>query len=169
MKQIWEEFCKLLKGYGGADSWLNPPCPPEVLAAVEQDLGLELPSPLRELLALNDGQLLDRPGIFKSVSGWDLYRRLVFLDTQSIVEARRVQLADEDLVREFGEPELVFAIAGTVELFTEAYSIHLESGHVSLLWTFAHDWTLPVDWQLGKFPRGRSLDEFLTSQIGMYR
>lgn len=164
----WTRFCEILRGYGKAVSTLNPPCPAEMILAVEQRLQFDLPSSLKALLRLSNGQRLDQDGIFKSVSGWNVYRRQVFLDVESIPTAYERFLRDEVLVDEFGTDEIPFAVAGTPESHPEVFTIHRESQVVSLIWSDYRDPLMPAAWQVTRAPRGADLAEFLHRQIALF-
>jgi hypothetical protein len=168
LKSAWQDFVRLIGGYGGAASSLNGPCPPETLRRVEDALGFELPGSLAELLGWNNGQKLDRKGLFKSISGWDVYLRPVFLDAESIVTAYRRLIRDETLREELGEQEVPFAAANRPESFFEVFSVNRQDQRVSLLWT-CYDPLMPPDWQISRFARGRDLTEFVRSQIRLYK
>jgi hypothetical protein len=163
----WEELLGALKRYPKALPSLNPPCPDETIRDVERDLGFTLPAPLVALLKLNNGQILEAAGIFKSVSGWDAYFRHVFLDAESVAIAYRALIRDENLVEEFGLHEIPFAVEGRPDHYKEMYSIHSKTQKVSLLWTF-YDPTLPASWGTQKLPRGEDLAEFLGRQVALY-
>jgi hypothetical protein len=165
----WNAFVDRLKIFPEPLSTLNPPCPEETIREAERRLGFRLPSSLAVLLRLNNGQQLDSPGLFKSVSGWDVYRRSIFLDAESIATAYQSFLRDEVLVASFGTDEIPFALAGSPDSFDEVFSIHRETQDVSLIWTASIDPFTPADWQVSRFPRGADLATFLETQIALYR
>ncbi len=101
LAQAWEQFTGALKAYPKVYSALNEPCSSERIRQAERELGFELPEPLVRLLELSDGQKPDTPGIFKSVSGWDRYRRHVLLDVESVVAVYRHYVEDEQLMAQF--------------------------------------------------------------------
>src|SRR5437764_6140975 len=108
----WEELRGVLKLYPKALASLNPPCPADTIRKVEHDLTFDLPEPLRTLLKWNNGQTPDSTGIFKSVSGWNVYRRHTFLDAESVAIAYEAFLRDENLLEEFGDQEIPFSVEG---------------------------------------------------------
>jgi hypothetical protein len=163
----WTDFVEMLEIYPVAGSALNPPCPEEAIRAVEHRLQLSLPLSLVTLLKQNNGQQHEQPGIFKSVSGWDVYRRSVFLDAESIAAAYERFLQDEVLVESFRTDEIPFAAAGKPG-FDEVFSVHRETQAVSLIWTAHIDPFTPADWQVSRFPRGTDLAEFLARQKALY-
>jgi hypothetical protein len=166
--ESWRRFVDTLKYFCDTVSFLNPPCPEETLRAVEQRLGFSLPSPLAEVLRINNGQAFDRPGIFKAVSHWNLYNRHVFLDAESIATAYETFARDELLMAEGWAGEIPFALAGKPEYLKEVFSIQRSDGKVSLIWTAIYDPWMPEDWQVSKLKRGDDLSDFLAKQIGLY-
>jgi hypothetical protein len=164
----WQEFKNVLRLYGNAASCLNLPCPSDKIAAVELALGMKLPLDLVEILKLNDGQTLERKGIFKSVSGWDLYRRHIFLDIDSIAIAYETFIQDNVLLQEFGDKEIPFAVSNQLSSYDEVFSINRDTQRVSLIWTQYIDPFNPPEWQVGKFVRGENLVEFLKQQSKFY-
>jgi hypothetical protein len=166
--ESWRRFVDTLKCFGDAVSIPNPPCPEETLRAVEQRLGFSLPSPLAEILRINNGQAFDRPGIFKAVSYWNKYNRHVFLDAESIATAYETFARDELLMAEGWAGEIPFALFGNPESFKEVFSIQRSNGKVSLIWTAIYDPLMPWDWQVSKLPRGDDFSDFLAKQIGLY-
>jgi len=168
LAQAWEQFTGTLKVYPKAFSSLNGPCPSEKIRQAERDLGCELPEPLVRLLELSDGQKPDTPGIFKSVSGWDRYRRHVLLDAESIVAVYRHYVEDEQLMAQF-PGEVPFAAEKRSSCWDEVFTIHQETRKVSLIWTSAPDPFLPPEWQFSRFGRGETLAEFLRWQVTLYR
>jgi hypothetical protein len=120
------------------------------------------------LLELSDGQKPDTPGIFKSVSGWDRYRRQIFLDVESIVAVYRHFAEDELLMASF-PGEVPFAAEKRSSCWDEVFTIHRETQKVSLVWKSAPDPFLPPDWQLSRFGRGEDLADFLRFQVKLYR
>jgi hypothetical protein len=164
----WEHFTGVLKCYGNAYSSLNEPCSSERIRQAERDLGFELPEPLVRLLELSNGQKPDTDGIFKSVSGWNRYRRQIFLDVESIVAVYRHYVEDELLVKQF-PGEIPFAAEHRSTCWDEVFTIHRETRKVSLIWTSAPDPTLPPDWQFNRFGRGEDLAGFLRLQGMLYR
>lgn len=165
----WQDFTGVLKIYGNALASLNPPCPPNPIRDAESALGFALPNSLAELLKLNNGQKLDSPGIFKSISGWDVYRRSVFLDAESVVIAYRAFVGDEGLLKVFGDKEIPFAVAGSPSSYDEMFSVNRDDGRVSLLWTGAGDPFLPFDWRVARYKRGNDLAEFIRAQAALFR
>lgn len=176
--EAWERFKSVLKLYGKAHLFLNPPCSAERIQEVERKLNFEFPSTLKYLLAINNGQRIDdegiKKGIFKSVSGWDVYERHVFLSLEEIRKAYKSFIDDKVLVEEFGANEIPFAIAVCPVPFNqtqykEAFCINSSTGAVSLIWTQHIDPTTPPEWQVEKFKRAESLIEFIEGQIELYR
>ena len=106
-------------------------------------------------------------GIFKSVSGWDAYHRHIFLDVESLVAVCRSFVENEVLVKEF-PGEVPFASESRSSCWGEVFTIHRETGKVSLIWT-TYDPLLPPDWQLNRFGRGETLAKFLRRQVTLYR
>ncbi|MCX7852286.1 MAG: SMI1/KNR4 family protein [Caldilineales bacterium] len=172
LAEAWERFRQALKLYGEACWVLNPPCSTEEVHEVETRLGFELPPSLKALLAINNGQRIDndriKMGIFKSVSGWDVYERHVFLGIRDIEIAYRTFIDNTVLRSEFGVNEIPFAIAGNPTSYKEAFCINRSTGVVSLIWTDHVDLFNPAEWQVKKFTRARSLAEFVQKQIELY-
>jgi hypothetical protein len=164
----WTEFATVLKGYG-KDSSLNEPCPPEAIRNAERELGFELPPALATLLKLSDGQTPDSTGLFKSVSGWDVYLRHSFLGAEGLAVAYRNFVENEYLLEVFGDQELPFAVVGTPDDYREVFSVNRETGEVSLIETQIIDPRLPPEWQLTRHPRAESLAKFLRDQTILYR
>jgi hypothetical protein len=173
LAKTWERFRGVLKLYGLDASLLNPPCSSDEIRKVENKLGLELPSMLAQLLSLNDGQKLDgggaNTGIFKSISGWDVYERQVFLGVDDMGKAYRTFVGDRVLTKEFGVGEIPFAIAGSPAKYREAFCINSSTQSISLIWTQHSDLSNPPEWQVYKFSRAKSLTEFIEKQIELYR
>jgi len=168
LASAWEQFTGVLKRYSKAFASLNEPCPSEKIRQAERDLGFELPELLVRLLELSDGQKPDTPGIFKSISGWDRYRRHIFLDVDSIVAVYRHYVEDEQLMAQF-PGEVPFAAEKRSSCWDEVFAIHRETRKVSLIWTSAADPTLPPEWQFHLFGRGETLADFLRWQVTLYR
>jgi hypothetical protein len=165
----WERFTGILKRYGRG---LNPPCAPAQIRETEQQLNYELPLMLKTLLSLNNGQLMDavgiKNGIFKSLSGWGVYERHIFLDIAGIQTAYQVFCGDGVLLAEFGRDEIPFAVAGKPERYKEAFCIHWLTGSISLIWTDYVDPFNPPEWQVQLFPRAGTLAQFVQKQIELY-
>ncbi|MDW8319453.1 MAG: SMI1/KNR4 family protein [Anaerolineae bacterium] len=172
LAEAWEQFRQALELYGEASRVLNPPCSTEQVHEVETRLGFELPPSLKALLAINNGQRIDnernKRGIFKSVSGWDVYERHVFLGIRDIETAYRTFIDDTILRSEFGVEEIPFAVAGNPTRYKEAFCINRSTGVVSLIWTDYVDPFSPADWQVKKCTRARSLAEFVQKQVELY-
>jgi hypothetical protein len=175
--ETWERFTHALKIYN-AHLLLNPPCAAEQIQEVDKEFALDFPSPLKSLLALNDGQRIDdegvKKGIFKSVSGWNVYERHIFLSCEEIKKAYKSFIDDEILVEEFGTNEIPFAIAVSPIPYShiqykEAFCINSSTGAISLIWTQYIDVMNPPEWQVAKFRRADSLIEFIERQIELYR
>jgi hypothetical protein len=170
--ETWGQFSEVLKRYGKAYSLLNLPYSVEQIQAVEKKFNFELPGTLKSLLALNNGQQVgdedNKSGIFKSVSGWNVYERHVFLGIEAIKTAYATFIQDPILVAEFGANEIPFAVAGSPTQFREAFCIHAKTGKVSLIWTQYVDPFNPPEWQVQKFKRGESLIQFIEKQIELY-
>jgi hypothetical protein len=171
--QAWEQYKSILKAYGGADALLNPPCSAQQVGEVETRLSFALPLSLRALLTLNNGQRLDEQGmakgIFKSVSGWDVYQRQVYLGIQEIEAAYKAFVDDNVLIAEFGAGQIPFAVAGSPTHYTEAFCIDFSTETVNLIWTQHVDPFNPPEWQVHKFRRAESLTEFVQRQIELYQ
>jgi hypothetical protein len=167
--KAWREFEGRLKIYGNALSALNSPCSGEAIAELEERLKFRFPRSLGELLRLANGQKLDRPGVFKSISGWDRYMRHVFLDAASIATAYENFVGNEVLVAEFGSRQIPFSVAGTPDSYRECFCVHAEQQTVSLIWADVNDPWLPPEWQVARYARGRDLAEFLDRQTALYR
>ncbi|QZZ20443.1 SMI1/KNR4 family protein [Leptothermofonsia sichuanensis E412] len=171
--ESWEQFQQVLELYGEVHLILNPPCSTEQIHALETRLGFELPSSLKVLLAINNGQRVHnngaKKGIFKSVSGWDVYERHTFLGIQDIETAYRTFIDDSVLRSEFGVSEIPFAVAGSPTGYREAFCLNRSTDVVSLIWTEHADPFNPAEWQVGKFTRAESLAEFIQKQIEFYR
>lgn len=164
----WTELASVLKGYGMA-FLLNGPCPSEVIRNAERKLGFELPPALATLLKLSDGQTPDSTGLFKSVSGWDVYLRHRFLGAEGLAVAYRKFVKNGDLLELFGDQEIPFAVVGTPDNYREVFSVNRETGEVSLVETQIIDPLLPPDWQIARHRRAGSLAEFLRDQVSQYR
>jgi len=175
--KTWERFTGVLKIYK-AHLLLNPPCAAEQIQELGKKFDLDFPSPLKSLLALNNGQRIDdegiKKGVFKSVSGWDVYERHIFLSLEEIKKAYKSFIDDEVLVEEFGKDEIPFAIAVSPIAYSqiqykEAFCINSSTGIVSLIWTQHIDFMNPPEWQVAKFKRAESLMEFIERQTELYR
>lgn len=163
LQKNWQDFSsKKIAEY------LNPPCATSNIEAAENDLGFALPKELTQLLVLNNGQKLEAEGIFKNISGWDIYNKLKFLDCNSIVWAYKEILNDEDLLGEFGLDLIPFATKGGKDFLGDTYAINIHTGEIFILWTEAADWTLPKEWQFGIFKRGDSLIDFIKLQTMLF-
>jgi hypothetical protein len=197
--EVWDQFINVLKLYCDAPSLLNPPCSTQNILEVEGKLDFELPYMLKTLLTLNNGQRIDREvvmktsrwqkvanmigyhakepsankgnaqGIFKSISGWDVYDRHIYLGLEGIQTAYKTFIDDDVLVAEFGTNEIPFAVAGSAEKYREAFCINYVTGIVSLIWTLYYDPFNPPEWQIEKFIQAESLAEFIEKQITLYR
>ncbi|UZQ54117.1 SMI1/KNR4 family protein [Trichothermofontia sichuanensis B231] len=171
--ESWEQFRQVLAVYCETHLVLNPPCSTEQIHEVETRLSFELPSSLKVLLSMNDGQRVNSNGvkkaIFKSVSGWDVYERHIFLGIRDIETAYRTFIDDSVLRSEFGVNEIPFAVAGSPTRYREAFCLNRSIGVVSLIWTEYTDPFNPAKWQVDKFTRSQSLAEFIQKQIEFYR
>jgi hypothetical protein len=175
--KAWEQFTHVLKIYN-AHLLLNPPYTAEQFQEVDRNFNFDFPSPLKSLLALNDGQRIDdegiKKGVFKSVSGWNVYERHIFLSLEEIKKAYKSFIGDEVLVEEFGTNEIPFAIAVSPVPYShiqykEAFCINSSTGAISLIWTQYIDPMNPPEWQVAKFRRAESLIEFIEKQTELYR
>jgi hypothetical protein len=164
----WERFCGRLRIYGKALESLNGPCSSDEMQAAEARLGIALPGPLRHLLTLNNGQRAGTVGIFKSLSGWDVYQRHVFLSAEAVAGAYHDFVQDELLATQFGVEEIPFAVAGKADCGSLC-SVQAQTGAVSLIDTEVHDWTLPDEWQLVRRRWAPTLSLFLDDQTAQYR
>ncbi len=171
--ESWEQFRQVLEVYGDVHLVLNPPCSTGQIREVETRLGFELPPSLKALLAINNGQRVNsnrvKKGIFKSVSGWDVYERHIFLGIREIETAYRTFIGDSVLRSEFGVSEIPFAVAGSPREYREAFCLNRSTGVVSLIWTEHADPFNPAEWQAKKFTRAEFLAEFIQKQIEFYR
>jgi hypothetical protein len=176
--ETWKRFIDVLKLYSNAHLLLNSPASTDEIQNVEGEINLELPSTLKSLLALNNGQLIDdegmMKGIFKSISGWDIYERHVFLSVRGISNAYKSLIDNKVLVEEFGIHEVPFAVALRLTPYSqiqykEAFCINSLTGIVSLIWTQPIDPINPPEWQIAKFRRAGSLKEFIERQIELYK
>jgi len=166
---VWQEFVSTLRLYGNAASCLNEPCPHSKIASVESDLNFELPIALVELLTLNNSQKSDSKGVFKSVSGWDVYRRHTFLDVESIAAVYKTFVQVKTLCEEFGDKEIPFAADALRSSPREVFSINRDDQSVSLIWTGYTDPFNSPEWQVAKFARGNNLIEFVRQQVSFYQ
>lgn len=170
--ETWERFRYILKLYN-ADVLLNPPCTTEQIQEMNQKVGVDFPSTLKSLLTLNNGQHIGiKKGIFKSVSGWDVYEKHVFLSLEEIWAAYKSFINNKILVEEFGKSEIPFAVSPvqfSQMQYKEAFCINSATGTVSLIWTQYIDPMNPPEWQVEKFKRAESLIEFIEKQIELYR
>lgn len=173
LQDVWRQFKTILTGYNQEESTLNPPCSIVSIRQAESRLGFELPDPLKEILFENNGQRLAGEGvknsIFKSISGWNLYERHVFLGIEAIETAYQTFIADKILFAEFGTGEIPFAVAGNPAHFREAFCIDHSTHTVSLIWTQFPDPFNPPEWQVQKFNRAESLAGFIEKQIELYQ
>lgn len=165
----WQGFCRKLRLYGKAIEWLNEPCSAAAIAGAEERLGFQLPPSLVQLLQLADGQKKDTKGIFKSVSGWDVYRRHAFLDLEGIVAAYEGFVEDELLRTQFGKRDIPFTADLGKDLHGEVFTVEMNDESVRLIWTGTADPWMPAEWQVSRFSRGANLAEFLRVQTWMYR
>ena len=164
----WERFCGRLRIYGKTLESLNGPCSSAEMQAAEARLGFALPGPLRHLLTLNNGQRAGTVGIFKSLSGWDIYKRHVFLSAEAVAGAYHDFVQDELLATEFGVEEIPFAVAGKAACGSLC-SVQAQTGAISLINTEVHDWTLPDEWQVVRKRWAPTLSLFLDDQTAQYR
>jgi hypothetical protein len=171
IQSIWAKLKEILRLYNRDESSFYPACTESDIERAESELGFALPEDLKALLRLNNGQKRAEGsvGIFKSLSGWDVYRRHGFLSAAEIALAYRAFVSDAVLRAEFGAEQIPFGVAGNPEHFEEAFCIQRESGAVSLIWCAYPDPLSPAEWQVQRFPRGESLAAFLEKQIGMYQ
>jgi hypothetical protein len=171
--EVWEQFQSILNRYGRVYSYLNPPCSPDQILAAESLNNIAFPEALISLLCLNNGQQIGNEsfklGIFKSFSGWDAYKRHLFLGVDEIGTAYQTFISDPVLLSEFGTNEIPFAVAGSPTQFSEAFCIHSLTGAVSLIWTEYVDPFNPPEWQVQKFHRAETLTKFIAKQIELYQ
>lgn len=158
----------MLRVYPSGLTSLNAPCTPPDRAHAEMALGFALPAPLQTLLDLNNGQQPNSEGLFKSVSGWDVYRRHVFLDALGIARAYQTFVADAVLLDEFGRDEIPFALCKHLTAYDEVFTIHRHTLAVSLIWTEYIDPYNPPEWQVRKFARAETLCDFILLQHHLY-
>ena len=149
-------------------SALNSPGSITGIQDAEKKLGFLLPTELTELLVLNNGQIFNREGVFKNITGWNVYNKLKFLDVQSVVWAYKEILNDTDLVSTFGISLIPFATEGGNAFLGDTYTINKCTNEIFTLRTTAVDWTLPKDWQLSAFKRADNLVDFLKLQVMLY-
>lgn len=158
LEEIWDIFAKLKK------EQLNPPATDAELQAVEYQLGFALPEGLKDLYRLANGQRNQQDlGIFKNVSGANVYSRVWFITAAELPDYYHLFCENEELLKEFGKDFLPFAVEGE-EYLGYCYAISIQDGSVHILWTDFPDPFLPVDWQLCAFKRGDSVLDFLKHQ-----
>lgn len=154
----WEQFARL------KELQLNPPATEEDIQKVEVELGFALPDGLRNLYLLADGQR-DRQdlGVFKNVSGANVYSRVWFVAVDELSEYYDLLVSDQELKAEFGEDYLPFAVEGE-EYLGYCYAISIKDGTIHILWTDFPDPFLPVEWQLNVIKRGENMLDFIQHQ-----
>lgn len=143
---------------------LHAGCPEEKLLETEKKLGFPIPEQLRALLKLSNGQRFEKFGLFKNVSGSDVYTRAYFLDADSIVYAWEQITSDRYLAEEFSNEYLPFATEHGREGLGYAFGISLKTGKVYVLWTTHLDMFNPPSWDIWAIRRGDSLVDFLKLQ-----
>lgn len=153
---------------GKINQALNEPATVEEIKEGEKKLKLLFPSSLKTILQINNGQNSSYPGIFKNISGWDIYNKLYFLNIQQIIKAKHLLDTDEHLIAEFRGNYLPFAAQNINELTGDMYAIHVKNHEIFTLWTSYPDWTSAPEWQLGIFKRGDHMKSFLDLQMMFY-
>ncbi len=132
--------------------------PPATEAALERlaaTIGAPIPAALRALYRLGDGQRPeDAPWFTAQRDG----RPCQFLSVAAAGALWRTLNADPTC--DVWSPDLVpFASDGGYSVLC----VELETEAVVLLWTGGPDWTLPAEWQTGRFEEHSSLDALLAA------
>lgn len=158
LQEAWDIFVQFKK------EQIKPPATDAELETVEYQLGFALPSGLKDLYRLSNGQR-DRQdlGIFKNVSGANVYSRVWFVAVEELPDYYHLLCSNEDWEKQFGTDFLPFAVEGE-EYLGYCYAISRQHGTVHILWTDFPDPFLPIDWQLCAFKRGDSVLDFLKHQ-----
>ena len=158
LELAWEVFTTFKKEH------LHLPATETQLAEVEQKLGFKLPEDLKSLYRLANGQR-DRQdlGVFKNVSGANVYSRVWFIEVEQLPEYYQLLCAQEELLTEFGTDYLPFAVEGESYL-GYCYAISLSKGSIHILWTDFPDPFLPIEWQLFAIKRGHNMLDFINHQ-----
>ena len=153
----------------GKDKLFNAPALPEQIKKVENKLNFKIPDDLKTLYLLTNGQQdFQQKGVFKNVSGFDVYSRVFFLPVQQLPLYYAKTFENESMMDSFGKEFLPFAVEFEQQL-GYSYAISLKDNGIYMLWTDLSDPHLPADWQLSAIRRGKGMFEFLQFQHMLFR
>ncbi len=126
----------------------------------------ELKEEFKELYYFSNGQNVSEKGVFKAVSGYDKYSRLIFLPVEK-VRALHNKLMD-DMYESIFEKDLIPFASEHIDGHDDTYCYHNLTGEVYLLWILAADLFNPIEWELYKVKYSNSLSEFFDKQNELY-
>lgn len=145
LKIEWEKFIKHKL------ECFNPPVTEEILSNIDNKLGFKIPDDLKNLYKINNGQRENlEKGVFKNVSGENLYSRVRFLKVQDLINSFKLITSDDELKEEFKDEFLPFAIEHK-ESLGNCYAISLKTNKIYILWTDYLDPFNPPAWQIWAF------------------
>lgn len=156
----WNDFIKAIR----LDDDLNSPSSIKEILDIEVLLGFNLPDELKNIYLNNNGQIGKKKGLFKAVSGYDVYRRPLFLSLKEMYLIWKKLCEDKDMRDYFSFTFIPFA-SDNKDYPDNVFCLDVETSRVFLLWALAPDPTLPVDWQLTRIKQADSFAQFLDNQI----
>ena len=162
IKTEWARFTNWHK-----DSF-NPPAGEAIISKTEAALGFAIPEGLKDVYRLSNGQLkMKATGVFKNVSGADVYTHVRFLSVEELPRAWNMIISDKEISEEFNNEFLPFALEKEKTL-GYCFGISLKTGGIYMLWTDCTDYFTPVSWQLWRIFRANSMLEFIQLQNLMF-
>lgn len=164
----WNEFLNEIKRFKSLFEDLNGPCIHAEIVNAERELNLLFPEDLKIIYLNNNGQSGIETGVFKALSGYDVYKRPKLLSLRSMINMHNAFLKNSDFGAYFKNTYIPFA-CDDENYPDNVFCVDSECGAVYLLWVSAPDWTLPVDWQLLKVKQTNTLEAFLEIQTMYYR
>lgn len=165
---LLETFQKFIAPFESLKQSLAPPAEPSRVASVEKEIGLPLPKDLKNLYQIANGQkdFLGK-GLFKLVSGFDIYVRPFFIPVESLSHYFQLISVDEELRREFKNDLLPFAVESEDRL-GYCYAQSLSTGKIYALWTdYSQAYLDPPEWHIMQFLRADNMEGFLKYQYGL--
>lgn len=158
LEEVWTVFTQFKKEH------LNLPASEEQILAVEKALGFELPNGLKDIYRFANGQRdVQDLGIFKNVSGANVYSRVWFIQIEELPMYYHLLCSQEELLTAFGDDYLPFAVEGESYL-GYCFAISISKGSIHILWTDFPDPFLPIEWQLFVIKRGDNMEHFIQNQ-----
>lgn len=164
----WNAFLNAIKSFKPLFDDLNGPSSEVEIINAEYELKLSFLEELNNVYLSNNGQLGNEKGVFKALSGYDVYKRPKLLSFSSIINLKNVLLKNSNFGAYFKSTYIPFA-CDDENYPDNVFCVDSESGEVYLLWVSTPDWTLPVDWQLLKVKQANTLEAFLEIQTMYYR